>query len=204
MQKIILLVGDSGSGKDFVLSTIGNYPGIQVIKRYISREARDGEENSISSIFNVPIEEIKSLDYYYEGDQAGRWYGIRKQDLDDALASGKSPIVVCPNYDIFMKMLKDYQGNVVSYFVYRGYAEDEIEEWRRSLRNRGSSLSEIEAREQTRNKYFRELYVEHTNDYNENVILNLHGLTTREDIALQFEGLCEKNEIDFDLERRSM
>lgn len=42
MQKIILLVGDSGSGKDFVLSVANQYDNIEVIKRFISRDARVG------------------------------------------------------------------------------------------------------------------------------------------------------------------
>lgn len=51
MNKIILLVGDSGSGKDYVLSVANKYESIEVVKRFISRGPRDGEENSISSIF---------------------------------------------------------------------------------------------------------------------------------------------------------
>lgn len=51
MQKIILLVGDSGSGKDFVLSVANQYDNIEVIKRFISRDARVGEKPSISSVF---------------------------------------------------------------------------------------------------------------------------------------------------------
>ncbi len=202
MNKIILLVGDSGSGKDFVLSVANEYESIEVVKRYISRNPRNGEENSISSIFSTPIDEIKKLDYYYEGAENGRWYGIRKTDLDKVLTIGKSPIVVCPNYQNMLKMLEDYQGNVVPYFIYRGYADEELEKWRESLVSRGSSLEEIDAREQKRDKYFRELYVNHE-EYSSNVILNLYDLTTREDIRLQLEGLCEKNDIDIDFIEKS-
>lgn len=161
MNKIILLVGDSGSGKDFVLSVANKYESIEVVKRFISREPRDGEENSISSIFSTPIEEIKKLDYYYEGAEKGRWYGIRKADLDKVLADGKNPMVVCPNYENMLKMLEDYSGNVVPYFIYRGYSDEELEKWRASLVARGSSSTEIEARETKRDKYFKELYVNH-------------------------------------------
>lgn len=202
MNKIILLVGDSGSGKDFVLSVANKYESIEVVKRFISRDPRDGEENSISSIFSTPIEEIKKLDYYYEGAEKGRWYGIRKSDLDKVLANGKSPMVVCPNYENMLKMLEDYSGNVVPYFIYRGYADEELEKWRASLIARGSSLTEIEAREAKRDKYFKELYVDHE-EYSSNVILNLYDVTTEEDIKLQLEGLCQKNDIDIDFMKKS-
>lgn len=197
MKKIILLVGDSGSGKDFVLSAVNEYDSIQVVKRYISRDPRIGEENSISSIFSTPIDEIKKLDYYYEGAENGRWYGIRKADLDAVLKIGKSPIVVCPNYDNMLQMLQDYSGNVVSYFVYRGYGDAELDKWKESLIARGSSLKEIDARENKRDKYFKELYINHE-EYSSNVILNLYNVTTKEEIRLQFEGLCQKNDIDID------
>lgn len=196
MQKIILLVGDSGSGKDFVLSVANQYDNIEVIKRYISRDARVGEDPSISSIFSVPIEDIKQMDYSYEGAEAGRYYGIRKKDLTQALENGKSPIVVCPNYNNLLQMNKDFPQMVVPYFIYRGYDDSELEQWKESLTKRGSSTSEIEAREKTRDKYFRELYVEHFNDYSSNIILNVYGLTTEDDIKLQLEGLCLKNDID--------
>lgn len=197
MNKIILLVGDSGSGKDFVLSVINKYESIEVVKRFISRSPRDKEQNSISSIFNTPIDEIKKLDYYYEGVEKGNWYGIRKSDLDKVLVLGKSPIVVCPSYENYLQMLEDYDGDVVSYFIYRGYSDEELEHWRASLLARGSSLQEIKAREEKRDKYFKELYLEH-HEYGENVILNLYDITTEEDIRLQFEGLCQKNDIDID------
>ncbi|MCI8778759.1 MAG: hypothetical protein HFI87_06390 [Bacilli bacterium] len=134
MNKIILLVGDSGSGKDFVLSAANKYESIEVVKRFISREPRDGEENSISSIFSTPIEELKK--------------------------------------------------------------------WRASLVARGSSSTEIEARETKRDKYFKELYVNH-GEYSSNVILNLYDITTEEDIKLQLEGLCQKNDIDIDFIEKS-
>lgn len=196
MNKIILLVGDSGSGKDFILSTIQDYDSIEVVKRFISREPRDKEQDSISSIFSVPIEEIQKLDYYYEGVEKGNWYGISKEDLDVVLEIGKSPIVVCPNYENFMQMFKDYSGNVVPYFIYRGYDSTELEKWKNSLLERGSSLKEIENREDKRDKYFKELYLNNFNIYSSNVILNLYDITTKDDIKMQIEGLCKKNDID--------
>ncbi len=195
MQKIILIVGDSGSGKDFVMNIANMYPGIEVVKRYISRDSRNGEE-SFSSVFSVPIEVIKGLDYYYEGAEAGRYYGIKKSDLEDVLNNGMSPMVVCPNYKNYLELCRDFPELVVPIFVYRGYEDSELEAWRQSLRDRGSSQEEIDKREKKRDKYFRELYVEHTDEYASNVILNLYGLTTPEDIMIQIEGLCEKNDID--------
>ena len=196
MQKIILLVGDSGSGKDFILSVASKYDELGVIKRYTSRDPREGEEDtSISSIFSTPIEDIQKMDYFYEGAEAGRWYGIQKEDIDKVLECGKSPIVVCPNYDNLLQMSEDYPDRVVPYFVYRGIDDSELETWRESLLARGSSLEEIEKRQNTRDKYFKELYVEHFDYYSSNVILNLYGITTESDIMLQLEGLCAKNDI---------
>lgn len=195
MQKIILLVGDSGSGKDYILSVADKYNDISVVKRFISREPREGEEPSISSFFSVDIEDIKKMDYFYEGAEAGRWYGIRKEDLNMELDQGKSPIVVCPNYNNLLQMCEDFPGRVVPYFVYRGYDDSELTQWEQSLIDRGSSVEEIEARKNTRDKYFKELFIEHYDCYSSNVILNLYGITTEEEIMMQFEGLCTKNDI---------
>ena len=196
MQKIILLVGDSGSGKDFILSVANKYDDLSVVKRYISRDPREKEEEtSISSVFSTPIEDIQKMDYFYEGAEPGRWYGICKEDIDKVLECGKSPIVVCPNYDNLIQMSEDYPERVVPYFVYRGYDDSELEKWRESLLARGSSLEEIKNRQNARDKYFKELYVEHFDYYSSNVILNLYGITTESDIMMQLEGLCSKNDI---------
>ncbi len=202
MNKIILLIGDSGSGKDYFLDIINEYDSVEVVKRYISRAARTSEKNSISSIFNTSIDEIKKLDYFYEGVEKGNWYAICRSDLDRVLNSGKSPIVVCPNYENYLQMLNDYNGQVVPFFIYRGYSDDEIEKWRSSLIARGSSLHEIEEREKKRDFYFKNLYLEHY-ELGENVILNLYDITTKEDLRLQFEGLCQKNDIDIEFLEKS-
>lgn len=202
MNKIILLIGDSGSGKDHFLEIVNEYDSVEVVKRYISRAARTSEKNSISSIFNTSIDEIKKLDYFYEGVEKGNWYAICSSDLDRVLNSGKSPIVVCPNYENYLQMLNDYNGQVVPFFIYRGYSDDEIEKWRSSLIARGSSLHEIEEREKKRDFYFKNLYLEHY-ELGENVILNLYDITTKEDLRLQFEGLCQKNDIDIEFLEKS-
>ncbi|MDE6284584.1 MAG: hypothetical protein K2M17_02465 [Bacilli bacterium] len=196
MAKIILIVGDSGSGKDFVLDIASHYENIQVIKRFISRSPRVGEENSVSSVFSVSVEEIQSLDYFYEGVQSNQWYGIRKSDLVNALACGKSPMVVCPNYENLLQMSMDFPNLVECYFIYRGSSDEELTLWKESLLARGSSEEEIVRRENKRDQYFRELYIQHYDDYGSNVILNIYGLTTPEDIRLQLEGLALKNGID--------
>lgn len=202
MNKIILLIGDNGSGKDYFLDIINEYDSVEVVKKYISRAARTSEKNSISSIFNTSIDEIKKLDYFYEGVEKGNWYAICSSDLDRVLNSGKSPIVVCPNYENYLQMLNDYNGQVVPFFIYRGYSDDEIEKWRSSLIARGSSLHEIEEREKKRDFYFKNLYLEHY-ELGENVILNLYDITTKEDLRLQFEGLCQKNGIDIEFLEKS-
>ncbi len=196
MNKIILLVGDSGSGKDFVLDVVSRYETIEVVKRFISRDPRDKEQNSISSIFSVPTSEIQRLNYYYEGVEKGNWYGINKKDLDIILQSGKPPIVICPNYENFLQIMEDYNGNVVPMFIYRGYDSSNFGDWKNSLLKRGSSTEEIENRKDKRDKYLKKLYIDHFIEYGSNVILNIYGVTTEEDIRLQFEGLCKKNNID--------
>ncbi len=201
MQKIILIVGDSGSGKDYFMSIADKYSGIQVVKRYISRGPREKEENSISSIFSVPVEEIKKLDYFYEGVEDGKYYGIKRSSLEEVLSIGESPMVVCPNYKNYLQMCRDFPNMIVPIFIYRGYSDSELDSWRQSLLARGSSQEEIKNREQKRDKYFKELYVEHTDVYATNVVLNLYGLTTEEDLMLQLEGICEKNDISISKEK---
>lgn len=199
MQKIIVLIGDTGSGKDYFLDIVNEYPEIEVVKRHISRKPRDGEEPSISSVFSCSVDDIKSLDYYYQGVQDGNYYGVSKDDLTRILASGYSPIVTLPNYEICMQLEEDFPDMVVPFFIYRGISDEELDLWKDSLRKRGSSEEEILKRESKRSKYFEELYLKHTDYFASNVVLNLFGLTTKEDIMLQFEGLCLKNDIDLTL-----
>lgn len=200
MQKIILLVGDSGCGKDFILLAAQEYENIEIIKRYISRAPRLKEQNSISSIFSIPLETIKQKDYYYEGAEKGNWYAIEKKQLEDPLKRGKTPIVVCPNYENYCQMCKDFEHIAIPipipYFVYRGYGEQVTKKWEESLISRGSSTEEITNRKQNRDKYFRELYINHWDVYSSNVILNIYDMTTKEDIQIQLEGLAKKNDID--------
>lgn len=59
MQKIIVLIGDTGSGKDYFLSLVDRYDEIFVVQRHISRSPREGEEPSLSSIFSCSVDEVK-------------------------------------------------------------------------------------------------------------------------------------------------
>lgn len=205
MNKIIILVADTGSGKDFVLSQIQKYDGIEVVKRYTNRSPRLGEEqSSISTIFNTSVSDIKKLTYNYEGVEEGNFYGVSADDLFDTLKRGKSPIIIFPNYDSYLRMCMDFDDLVVPIFIYRGIEETYLEDWRESLIKRGSSEEEIEKRENKRSFYFEELYVKHTCEFSENVILNLYGLTTPEDICMQFAGLAIKNDIDLYSPKRKL
>lgn len=197
MNKVIILVGDSGCGKDYLLSLVQDFSKITVIKRYMSRNPRNSEKDSISSIFSVDIDAIKQLDYYYEGVQSGNWYGFIKEDLINALKMGTSPIVIASNYNVFLKLCEDFgNDNVVPFFIYSGIGEKTLVEWRELLLARGSTLDEIAACEHVRDKYFSELYINHFNEMGANVILNFKGLTTNTDLLKQFSGLCIKNSID--------
>ena len=196
MQKIIVLIGDTGSGKDYFLNIVGEYEEIEIIKRFISRDSREGEEPSISSVFSCSIPEIKRMDYYYEGAEEGNFYGVNRKDLVRSLSLGKTPIVTLPNYDICMQLEKDFPNLIMPIFIYRGISDDELILWEEGLRSRGSSEDEIQKRKNKRSKYFEELYLRYTDYFAQNVILNLFGLTTEEDLMLQFKGLCLKNDID--------
>lgn len=205
MNKIIILVADTGSGKDFVLSQIQKYDGIEIVKRYTNRSPRLGEEeNTLSTIFNTPVSDIKKLTYNYEGVEEGNFYGVSADDLYDTLKRGKSPVIIFPNYDSYVRMCMDFDNLVVPIFIYRGIEETYLEAWRESLIKRGSSEEEIEKRESKRSFYFEELYVKHTCEFSENVILNLFGLTTPEDICMQFTGLALKNDIDLYSPKRKL
>lgn len=199
MQKIIVLIGDTGSGKDYFLSLVDRYDEIFVVQRHISRNPREGEEPSLSSIFSCSVDEVKNMDYYYEGAEVGNYYGVNQKDIVSVLKDGKSPIVTLPNYEVCMQLEDDFKGLIVPIFIYRGISDEELELWQESLRQRGSSEEEIKNREDKRFKYFEELYVRYTDYFASNVILNLYGLTTEEDLLLQFEGICIKNDIDLTL-----
>ena len=160
----------------------------------------------------------KKFKYNYEGVEEGNFYGVSADDLTAALKRGKSPVIIFPNYDSYVRMCMDFDNLVVPIFIYRGIEETYLEAWRESLIKRGSSEEgiykkyglfaykeeEIEKRESKRSFYFEELYVKHTCEFSENVILNLFGLTTPEDICMQFTGITLKNDIDLYSPKRKL
>lgn len=198
MPKIMILIGDSGSGKDFFFDCIKEYDGIEIVKRSTNRSPRQNEDAlSLSSIFDVPVEDIKKMTFYYEGVTSGNYYGINSQDLTESLLRGKSPIFVFCNYDGFLAISRTYAFfgvEVVPFFIYRDINEAE---WEQSLLARGSDIEEIDDRRNKRREYLGTIFSEHiSSPIGANVILNVSGLTTADDIRAQFEGLCKKNDID--------
>ena len=197
MQKIIILMGDSGSGKDFVLECIKDYEGIEIIKRSTNRSQRQNEDTSLSSIFDVPVEDIKKMAFHYEGVTPGNYYGVNSQDVTEALLSGRSPIFIFCDYVNFLIISNTYACfgvEVVPIFIYRDINDVD---WEQSLLDRGSNQSEVDDRKSKRTVYLGKLYSEHiASSVGENVILNVDGLTTRDDIRKQFEAICKKNSID--------
>lgn len=84
MQKIILIVGASGVGKDTLLRNIKTKIEANFLKRYITRAPDDNEANFYLDI--LAFDSLKEKDYFISAWEAhGNCYGIAKEHIKDGL-----------------------------------------------------------------------------------------------------------------------
>lgn len=84
MKKIVLIVGASGVGKDTLLRSIQNKTQFNFIKRYITREPDDNEQNYY--IDSEAFERLKKDNFFISTWEAhSNKYGIAKNQIIDGV-----------------------------------------------------------------------------------------------------------------------
>ncbi len=108
---IFLLAGNPGSGKSYLMrNIISKLPQFEIIKKYSTRPKRKDEGNVPEIEGGYDAEYVSELDYTYttKMKDESNIYGVRKEDIENALKNGKIPIVITSNEDFYLQIANDF------------------------------------------------------------------------------------------------
>ena len=192
MNKLIILLGDSGCGKTNLIRLLIKFHGdnIAVIKKYSDRDARQGEENAIEIQPGSSTEYVKAMDYVYTGHN-NKVYGFYKKDVDDNLKQGKSPVVIIDDENILVQLCNEYIGRVCPVYMQRDTTDLEfIEELRKGNRTEEQIRQRIDSRHKK-----QDLWRRRSNLFGYRYIINGQFLDN-EGLLGWFEKIAIENDID--------
>ena len=126
MQRLIVLVGSPGSGKDLLIQAV-NKLGAQhaeVIPKHTSRERwqDDGEELIFADDKNY---DLKACDVQYSN--YGDRYGISSSLIWSSLSKGVFPVVVVSNIDAINQLRDKFGDLIVLVYV---HSEKDVDEYK--------------------------------------------------------------------------
>lgn len=146
MNKLIIVAGASGAGKSFLLQQMSEIdPSIVPIKKLSTRKPRAYEKKpsaQVDLIFECSLRKIQAecqFIYRYESET----YGIRKSDIDAALAKGRIPFVIVRDCEEIIALKKEYNKTLTLY-LQSGYSGQDLAA---VLRRQGRDEIDIETRD---------------------------------------------------------
>ena len=177
MNKLIILVGDTGSGKSHLVNLVSdNYrDDFDVIKKYTNRQKRAGEENAIEIKSGCSEEELQGFEYSYIG-KCNKIYVFSKSQIDTALQMRKNPIVIVANEEMLLRLCNDYRNRACPIYLQR----DTIDaDFIRELKKEGRTDEQINERLAGRHEIL-DLYIKHKKLFGDNFIRdkNAEGINT--------------------------
>ncbi len=111
---IIVIVGETGSGKSFISRKIlTQYPNIEIITKYTTRKSRSDEANVRDVQGDVSIDDINKMNYQYINRLNQEHYAFKKQEIDASLAKGKIPCIDLSSEESYLQIVKDYPNRVL-------------------------------------------------------------------------------------------
>ena len=126
---IIIIVGETGSGKSFVSrELLTKYPNIEIITKYTTRKSRSDESNVSDVKGDISLEEIKQMNYQYINRLNQEHYAFKKQEIDNSLANGKIPCIDLSNEESYLQICHDYPNKVLLLKVVPYLDEDSMKE----------------------------------------------------------------------------
>jgi len=128
MARLIVIAGASGAGKSFLLKNATSYKtNTEAVKKLTTRSKRKSEERSYNDcsdlIFDCTNSSIKECDYTY--NYYGKFYGIKKSDIDNLLNKNINPMVVVASCEAITRMKEDYP-DLLGIFIVSGLSGDDL------------------------------------------------------------------------------
>lgn len=108
---IFLLAGNPGSGKSYLMrNIISKLPQFEIIKKYSTRPKRIDEGNVPEIEGGYDAEYVSALDYTYttKMKEESNIYGVKKEDIENALKNGKISIIITSNEDFYLQIANDF------------------------------------------------------------------------------------------------
>lgn len=199
MNKLIVLVGDSGCGKSHLVNLVSdNYSDdFYIIKKYTNRQKRAWEENAIEIKSGCSEEELQGFEYSYIG-KGGKIYVFSKSEIDTALQMGKSPIVIVANEEMLLRLYYDYIGQVCPIYIQRDTLDADFI---RELKKEGRTDEQINERLVGRHEIL-DLYLKRKKLFGNNFIINGQFLEN-DNLLGWFETIVKENKIDIEETNRA-
>jgi len=143
---IIVVVGETGSGKSFITREIfPKYPSIKILSKYTTRKSRVDEENVMDVCGNRQKEEIEIMEYQYVNPLNHQLYGFKKEEIDATLEEGKIPCIDLSSEIAYLKLREDYSNQVLLLKVEPYFSMDTM---RNIFERQGRDSSEFEERKE--------------------------------------------------------
>lgn len=194
MNKLIILVGDTGSGKSHLVNLVADNYGddFDIIKKYTNRQKRAWEENAIEIKSGCSEEELQGFEYSYVG-KGNKIYTFSKSKIDISLQMGKSPIVIVGNEEMLLRLCHDYKDQACPIYIQRDTIDaDFIKE----LKKEGRTDEEINKRLVGRHEMLN-LYIKRKKLFGDNFIINGQFLENNKLLGW-FETIIKENGIDIE------
>ena len=126
---IIVIVGETGSGKSFISREIlTKYPNIEIITKYTTRKSRADETNVLDIKGDVSFNDICQMNYRYINRLNLEHYAFKKVDIDNSLVKGKIPCIDLSNEESYLQICRDYPNKVLLLKVVPYLDEDSMKE----------------------------------------------------------------------------
>lgn len=111
---IIVIVGETGSGKSFISrNLLTRYPNIEIITKYTTRKSRSDEDNVLDVQGDVYINDINQMNYHYINPLNQEHYAFKKKEIDDSLSKGKIPCIDLSSEEAYLQIVEDYPNKVL-------------------------------------------------------------------------------------------
>lgn len=111
---IIVIVGETGSGKSFISrELLTKYPNIEIITKYTTRKSRVDESNALDVKGDISFDDISQMDYQYTNRLNQEHYAFKKEDIDNSLIRGKIPCIDLSSEEAYLQICNDYPNSVL-------------------------------------------------------------------------------------------